>query len=385
MNAPRVVVRHMWRQPRRTIMTVLTLAVASFVYAILASVPSSIDAIVKEHSDTLRVIVYNRTARWAGVPFRYCSSIKQMPGVVDCLGLVSWPAIYRDPNDLVTVLATDTNVGNVFPDYYLSADSNNQFNADRRAAVAGPLLMRKYRWKVGQQITLVGDSSRLKMTFILVGVIPSESYPNILLIRRDYLREARKAIGEPENDRGRLLAVRVDRAEDVPRVIREIDASFHNSDFETRSITEAGAIATTISAIGDLRVIVYSLCTIVLVTMLLIVSNSTAMAARDRLVELAVMRALGFTRFQVGALLFGECTGAGVIGGGIGAALALWLFAGGVNLGAVLGGLAGELSVGPATALEALVVTASLGALSSVFPILSAIRSAPALAFRRTV
>jgi len=58
-------------------------------------------------------------------------------------------------------------------------------------------------------------------------------------------------------------------------------------------------------------------------TVLLISANSMAMTVRERLGEVAVIRTLGFSRLQVAMLLFGECALIGVLGGLLGAGIAL--------------------------------------------------------------
>ena len=49
---------------------------------------------------------------------------------------------------------------------------------------------------------------------------------------------------------------RVDSAGDVSAVIHQIDATFHNSDFETASMTESEAVSGLLSTVGDIRGIV---------------------------------------------------------------------------------------------------------------------------------
>jgi putative ABC transport system permease protein len=105
---------------------------------------------------------------------------------------------------------------------------------------------------------------------------------------------------------------------------------------------------------------------------------------RERLGEVAVIRALGFERHQVAAILFGECALIGAMGGLLGAGIALALFGSGVTLGAVLSGT-GYLWVSPTVAIEGFAVAVMLCVLSGLLPILTALRTAPALAFREVV
>ena len=112
-------------------------------------------------------------------------------------------------------------------------------------------------------------------------------------------------------------------------------------------MTESDALSSGLSAIGNIRAIVFALCLVVLLTVLLIAANSTVMMVREQISDVAVMRALGFSRGAVAFLLFGECGAIGLVGGIIGAGAALWMFSGGITLGAALGGN-GALWVTPA-------------------------------------
>jgi putative ABC transport system permease protein len=192
-----------------------------------------------------------------------------------------------------------------------------------------------------------------------------------------------KANGQPVGDPWFLMA-RVGSAEEIPGVIKAIDDHFHNSDFETRTVTESDSIAGGLSELGDVRGIVFSLSVVVLLTVLLISANSMAMTVRERLGEVAVIRTLGFSRVQVAILLFGECALIGVLGGLLGAGIALWLFGPGMTLGAVLGGV-GYLWVSHWVALEAFGVAVALCVLSGLLPILGALRTSPAIAIREVV
>jgi putative ABC transport system permease protein len=167
-------------------------------------------------------------------------------------------------------------------------------------------------------------------------------------------------------------------------VISEIDENFHNSDGETETTPESDALNSVITGIGDVRTIMYSICIVVLLTVLLIAANSMAMMVRDRITEVAVMRALGFARVHVVALLLTEAALIGLAGAIVGAAAALWFFHGGISLGALTGGL-GYMAVAPDTAAWAVLVALGVSVLSAVLPVTQAAHIAPAMAFRKVV
>ncbi|HZC45158.1 MAG TPA: ABC transporter permease, partial [Candidatus Acidoferrum sp.] len=258
MQSLHLVLRYVIRQPRRSILTMLTFAVATFIFTVLAAIPGSIDMILKKTSETLRVYSYNADGRYRGVPARDCRTIEKIPGVVACNPMVVLRATYQNASEIVQAFALDAdNVALMYPDYNLSAQVLEQFSNNRDAAFAGRLLMRKHGWKVGDVVTLRGDSNRLDIKFTMVGEIPADNYPNFFLFRRDYLVEAEKAIGIPEEKHpAGFLVTRVDSPAHVPSVIHEIDGTFHNSDYETASMTESEAVSGLLSTVGDIRGIV---------------------------------------------------------------------------------------------------------------------------------
>ncbi len=89
--------RNVRRNLRRTILTVLTVALSTLIFAVLVAVPASMDQIIKEASTSLRVLVNNRTGPWYGLPARYCDDILREPGVKACLSFTGWFGTYRDP------------------------------------------------------------------------------------------------------------------------------------------------------------------------------------------------------------------------------------------------------------------------------------------------
>jgi putative ABC transport system permease protein len=381
----KLIVRNMRRQLRRTVLTALTIAVATFVFVVLVSVPASMDRIIAQASTTLRVVINNRTGPWYDLPPKYCNQVERIPGVVACAPLTGWPAIYQDERDVIMAFAAGPALSDVFPDYGLSATTQGTYLTNKRAAVVGELLMKKYHWKVGDEVTLRGTSfDHIPMSFIIAGVNPSRRYPNTFTFRRDYLKDTLEAHGRHDADLAWFLMARVQTAERLGPVIHAIDDLFHNSDYETRTVTESDAISNGLSAIGNVRTIMYSLSAVVLATVLLIAANAMAMMVRERLAEVALMRALGFSRTAVAATLLGESVLVACCGGILGAGVALGVFGGGVNLGSVLGGV-GSLWVDAGGVLQGLGAAALVGLGSSLVPVMNAVRTSPALAFRQPV
>src|SRR5260370_36774099 len=113
---------------------------------------------------------------------------------------------------------------------------------------------------------------------------------------------------------GLVIAGRVAHVTEIPAVIEEIDSRFRNSEYETSTITESDSIANGVSAVADLSTIIFSLCAVVVITVLLVAANSMAINVRERISEVAVIRRLGLQPTHLATMLFGEAPMMGLIG-----------------------------------------------------------------------
>ncbi len=380
-----LIARNMARRTRRTILTGLTIAVATFVFAMLVAVPSSMDKIIETAARGQRLFIVNRAGPY-GVPGKYCREIETMPHVSGCAGEWEFYMHYRNDSDWIGLTAADLKLIDLTPDMPSRPEQTARFRNEKRSAVVGSSTMKKFDWHIGQQIMLRSADNRLQMIFIIASEIPSNQYPNAFVIRRDYLDDSLIALngaGRGVGDAIRLV-VRVDTADNLGSVARAIDERYRNAEAETRGQTESDALANGLANIGNIRTIILSLVAVVLLTVLLISGNSMAMTVRDRIPEVALLRTLGFGQARIAYLLFGEAIMLGAVGGAIGASGALALFAGGVDMSTLTSGL-GLIFVSPAVASLSLAVAVAVSIVSGTIPISGALRISPAIALRKVV
>jgi putative ABC transport system permease protein len=378
--------RNLRRQLRRTILTGLTFAVAVFLYTVLVAVPVSMDRIAADAAKGLRLITIAHNSY--RLPARYCNDIKKMPHVLACAPELQFNTIYRDPRNYITTFGVTQDIFTVTGDndFQVSPETRKMMLSDRRFCSVGTVLLHEQGWKLGQQIILRSpDNEKLKLTLIPKLELPSVLTSRTLLFDRRVFDDAVKdAFGVDASDRASFLTTKVDRAENMDQVIEEIDENFHNSEAETETTEESAALASVVTGVGDIKTIMYSLCIVVLVTVLLIAANSMAMMVRDRISEVAVMRALGFGRFHVVMVLLAEAGMIGLAGGALGAGAALWAFHRGLSLGTLTGGI-GYMAVAPDTAALAVIIALGVSILSAVLPVTRAAQIPPAMAFRKVV
>jgi hypothetical protein len=125
-----------------------------------------------------------------------------------------------------------------------------------------------------------------------------------------------------------MVWVQADRPENVDRIMRDIDALFHNSEAETAAETERAFFANFMSSFQGFIRVILGVGFLVVAAVVLIAANTSAMGVRERIPEIAVLKSLGFRRRPILTVLLCESVLQGLVGGVIGAGGAYGLFTG---------------------------------------------------------
>ena len=119
-----------------------------------------------------------------------------------------------------------------------------------------------------------------------------------------------------------IYTIVVDDPARSAQVAAQIDAMFANSAYPTRTESERSFqmsfIAMSSAILTAVRIVAYG----VLLILLLVVGNTLAMNVREKTVDLATLRALGFRRRHVAALVLVESLVIGLAGAAVGLLLA---------------------------------------------------------------
>src|SRR6202790_407226 len=310
MNYLSLVLRNLTRNKRRTILTSLSITVSVFIFASLISLPGLINQVLRDRANSLRLITHSKASLLYMLPESYRHRIETVPHVEAVAAYSVFLATYRDPTEQLGVLAVDDDhIHDIFPDWDLSAEAEHEFRSMRTAALVATNLMKVYGWKVGQTIMLRGTMYPVDLQLTIVGVLSEAGAGPRIIFRRDYMEEL---LGRPGT--ANLFWVKVDSSRSAPEVIAAIDEMFANSPNETATETEVALIK---NQIGNLALMINGakfLATIVIFTIGLVAINTAAMAVRERRHEMAVMRAIGFTRNSIVGRILVEGRIVGVFG-----------------------------------------------------------------------
>ena len=119
-----------------------------------------------------------------------------------------------------------------------------------------------------------------------------------------------------------IYYMKVAQSEDIPRVTAAIDRMFENSDAPTKTMTEKQFQLSFMEMMGNVKGLIRWISLIILFAVTLIVANTVAMSARERVTEIAVMRSLGFRRGHILGFILSEAVLMALLGGIVGVVLA---------------------------------------------------------------
>ncbi len=364
-----LVLKNLTRSKRRTILTIISIAVSLFIFSALVSLPTVANELLANSASSVRIAVHNKAGLTYALPESYKTRIAATPHVEAVMGESWFGGIYHEVSDSFPNLAVDPETAQaLWTDWDISQQSFADFRKIRTAAMVGPETMKRFNLHVGQQIMLRGTIYPINVTLKIVGVTGGKAPPNILFFRRDYLEEA---IGRPGFVS--IYWVRADSTAAVPGLIANLDEQFANSTAETQSESEAAFMSNFMDAYRAFFTMAEVLGLIVVITIALVAANTAAMSIRERRAEIAVMRSMGFSSRLILSLLLAESLIIGLAGGvlGCGAAyVVLKVF----SAGSPAAGPLSAIRMPPVVLGETLAVAVLIGLLSALVPARAAAR-----------
>ena len=359
-----LVYKNLFRNKRRTLLTIFSIAVSLFIFSALVSLPTVANQILADTASSARIVTHNKSGVTYSIPIAYRQKIAIMPHVVATASMSWFGGILHEVTDQFPNMAMDhEQADTLFPDWGLTPAEWEKFKTLRTACVVGADTMKRFNLHVGQQIILKGTVYPFNVTLNIVGEMTGKSQRTFIYFRRDYLEEAAGRPGFVSN-----IWVLTDKSDNVPQLIAGIDEQFANSSSETQSESEAAFLGGFLRQYRMMFSLFEILGFIVVITVGLVAANTSAMSIRERRGEIAVMRSMGFPARVILSTLLSESLLIGLTGGllGCGAAfLALKLFSG-PKLGML------TVRMPPAVLLETLIAAAVIGLLSAWIPARSA-------------
>jgi putative ABC transport system permease protein len=353
-------------------------AVALFLFGFLAIIHGAFNMGL-DVAGVDRLMVINKVSIIQTLPISYRDQILRIPGVKTVTYDIWFGGIYQDPKNFFPSFVIDTaNQREVYPELKVSDDQWNAFMADREGAIVGEKTAKKFGWKIGDRIPLkapiYGNGA---WEFNIRGIYTSARDGDDLTqfwIRNDYFDERRTI------DKGSIgwYTVKLNSPDDAVRVVKAIDDTFANSPFETKTETMQAMAASWVKQAGNIEFLILAIGGIVFFTLLLVTGNTMAIAVRERIGELAVLKAVGYSDRFVLFLVLAESLFVAIIGGAIGIGLSkLWSMNGDPT------GMLQSFFLPVSSILLGMAAAFGVGILSGILPATTAMRLRVVDALRR--
>ncbi len=225
---------------------------------------------------------------------------------VDALGRVKWEI-------LEAVLKLDDERQTAAQAIWNSA--KQAFQADRRGALVGRVLAERFGWKLGDRISFVGDIFPGTLELFVRGIYDSELGAESLYFNWEVVREG---LSPARKDMISSVSILAESPAAVPRIIETVDDMFRNATVQTRTETERAFALGFVNSLGNIKLILLSVCGAVTFTIMLVAANTMAMSIRERTREIGILKTLGFRPGLILFLILGEAVMLACMGGGVG-------------------------------------------------------------------
>jgi putative ABC transport system permease protein len=372
------ILRNLKRKKTRTILTVGSIAVALFLFGLLVTIETGLNAGV-DVAGADRLVVRNRISLIQPLPLSYQERLRQIDHVSEVTHASWFGGIYQDERNFFPQFSVDTETyRDVFSEFAIPDDQWQAFLADREGAVVGKATAEKFEWQIGDRVPIRGTIFQGSWEFNIRAIYEgksAEADETQFWFHYDYLDESRQwgkgLIG--------WYTVKIDDPDHAVEVAAAIDERFGNSAWETSTETEKAFAAGFAKQIGNIRLIVLSIGAVVLFTLLLVTGSAMATAVRERIPELGVLKTLGFGDGTVLGLVLAESVLIAMVGGGLGIGLAK-LF---TMRGDPTGGMLPVFYLGPDSMILGLALALGVGLLAGAIPAITAKRLKIVDALRR--
>lgn len=312
--------RNLFRNRMRTVLTIALLSTIFFFITVLMGILHGFTSVTDEGLN--RLVMSSAISVTTRLPFSHEQKVRQLPGVVDVCKEQWIGNYYKDKRNFFTNYAVDHETfASVFDDYKVDPQQLAAWKADRRGALVGSELMQRFGWKVGQRITLTHNIHPYDAELTIRGVVHHPVNDSSLFYHMDYHNESMHNAGQAG-----LFWIKVKDPKLLAPLSQEIDAMFKNGEYPTETMSEKDYQAGVVAWMGNIQLLFTAISSAAILMVVMLAAVTMGMSARERVKEIAVLKAIGFARPTVLAIMLSEFMLLSLLGGVFGTLAAKGIF-----------------------------------------------------------
>lgn len=346
MKYVKLIYRNLWRNKLRSLLTAAVTMVLVFVVTMVWSILWLLDLVTTEKGQNFRAMVTERWSIPSRMPFAYADALSRgaarNPDDIQPEDSMTWqfyggtldPTKFTRENIIFAIACEPEKINTMLeglddlpPEQSAELRENvAKLKANRQGIILGYRHLLSTNKRIGERLKVYGFSTfkGLDLEFEIVGTFPPGRYDTLAAFNRDYYVNELDAYPLKHNGRKHpfsernlsLMLLKVPDTASFNRLAKQIEESPEFTSPAVKCETFASGIATMIESLRDLiwgvRWLLAPAC---LATILLVIANAISISVRERQLELAVLKVLGFRPYQLLILVLGESL---LLGGGAG-------------------------------------------------------------------
>jgi putative ABC transport system permease protein len=314
--------RNATRNKLRTLLTVLSVGFSLALMTVLYGYLSMQKVWSKEAKTHNRIVVLNTQGFSGKVPIANVDRVRQMEGVVAAVPYTWFGGMYKDEKMPFAQFGTDAKEAfDVWPEFKIAPEQLEAWKKNRQGCVVDRQMAERRGWKIGERIPLKGTYYPFNLELEMVGTFEAPHPTESLWYHWAYLDEGLKSTGGGAHaGNAGIVFAKAESAAVIPSLSQAIDDRFGSSDNPTRTQTEEAFAQMFSDMLGNVQAYIRNIGLAVMFSLTLVSGNAMAMAMRERTTEVAVLKAIGFSRTRVLNMVLGESCLIAALGGLLGLA-----------------------------------------------------------------
>jgi putative ABC transport system permease protein len=384
-----IAARNVLRSKTRAFMTLAAVAITLFVFVLLRTVQTAWTA-GADYAAKDRLGTRHKVSFVLPLPKSYIDKVhadKAGLGITDATWANWFGGVLpgREQDFFATIAVDPESFLRVYDEIVVTPEVKESWLTNRRGALVGDVLAKKFGWKSGDKVVLSGTIFPGNWEFEISGVYEARQKSvdrSTFWFHWNYLNEA---VPERSKDRIGWIVSRVDNPSQAAEISRRVDALFDDRGDQTLTMSERAMANSFLGMMSAMLTALDIVSIVILAIMMLILGNTIAMSVRERTNEYGMMRAIGFMPKHIAIAVLGESVTVGLAGGLAGLLLSHVFIDKGMGpwLEENMGGFFPYFGIASSTAILALGLAMLLGAVAALIPAMRAARLNTVEALRR--
>jgi putative ABC transport system permease protein len=314
--------RNVTRNKLRSFLTILSITFSMALMTLLYGYITTSNMRVNEAKLTNRIVVMNKQGFAGLLPISYLDRVRSMENVVAASPQSWFGGRYSTDNVFFAQFGSDpTQWQQVYDEYTIDPAQLEAWKNNRQGCIAEKRLAERMGWKIGESIVLAGTIYPVKLELELVGMYDAGTNTNTIYFDLKYVDELLKASAPGFDGNAGSIYAKIKDAPSMAAVATAIDEKFASSPEPTKTQTESAFRQMFADMAGNVQLYIQVISLAVVFALTLVTANAMAMSTRERTTEIAVLKAIGFTKGRVLTMVLGEAAILGLLGGLVGVGL----------------------------------------------------------------